>query len=44
MPTLARVYGIPPKDQPELKLRQFRRLQQDYVQNVQPRELAAEEV
>lgn len=44
MPVLARVYGIAPKDQAGLTLRQFRKLQRDYVQYVQPRETVAEEV
>ena len=30
MPILARVYHVPPRDQPALTLRQFRDLQADY--------------
>jgi hypothetical protein len=35
MPVLARVYGIPPQDQPSLKLWQFRALQDDYLKQQQ---------
>ncbi len=30
MPVLARVYGVPPRDQAGLTLTQFRALQRDY--------------
>jgi hypothetical protein len=30
MPVLARVYGIPPKDQRSLMLNEFKALQRDY--------------
>ncbi len=38
MPVLARVYGIPPKDQPSLTLTQFHALQQDHHEMQQQEE------
>ncbi len=39
MPVLARVYGIPPKDQDHLKPPQFRAIQDDYRQELERQEV-----